>query len=142
MRAVNTPLLGIAATAALLTGCSLHGDSVGPDPTGVATELPEDTNQAKSSQQAQEFRSWVDKHGTASQQKAAARVQKIIGEWDAKSGTAFISTDINGGPTQVKDPMSTAEAIVKTFTAYIQSQEIRVSLYDVFGQVLTGNAGT
>jgi len=50
-----------------------------------------------------------------------------------------ISTDINGGPTQVKNPASTAETIVKTFTAYIKPQQTRVSVYDVFGHVLTGN---
>lgn len=142
MRAVITPLLGIAATAALLTGCSLQDDSVGPGPTGVATKLPQDTDRAKSSEQARKFRSWVDKHGDSSQQKAAARVQRIIGDWDDKSGTAFISTDVNGGSTPVKDPTSTAETIVKTFTAYIEPQQTRVSVYDVFGQVLTGNAGT
>ncbi|WP_405893736.1 hypothetical protein OG272_15830 [Streptomyces sp. NBC_00104] len=141
MRAVITPLLGIAATAALLTGCSLQDDSVGPGPSGVATKLPQDTDRAKSSEQAREFRSWVDKHGNGSQQKAVARVQGIIGDWDGKSGTVFISTDLIGGPNPVKDPMSTAETIVKTFTAYIEPQQSRVSVYDGFGNVLTGNAG-
>ncbi|WP_371666050.1 hypothetical protein OG306_34440 [Streptomyces sp. NBC_01241] len=137
-----TPLLGIAVTAALLTGCSLHDDSAGPlPPTNIATKLPRDTNQAKSSKRAREFRSWVDKHGTNDQQKAATRVQKIIGDWDAKSGNAFISTDINGGPTPVEDPMSTAETIVETFSA-IHSQQMRVVVYDVFGEVLTGHTGT
>jgi len=139
---VITPLLCIAATAALLTGCSLQDDSAGPGPTGVATKIPQDTNRAKSSKQAQDFRSWVDKHGNGSQQEAAARVQRIIGDLDEKSGAAFISTDINGGPTQVKNPASTAETIVKTFTAYIKPQQTRVSVYDVFGHVLTGNSGT
>ncbi|MDO0929700.1 hypothetical protein QQY24_31740 [Streptomyces sp. TG1A-8] len=136
------PLLGIAATAALLTGCNLQDDSVEPGPTGVATKLPQDSDRAKSSKQAQEFRSWVDKHGNASQQKAASRVQRIIGDSDDKSGTVFISTDINGGPNPVTDPTSTAEAIVKTFTAYTKPQRTRVSVYDVFGQVLADNAGT
>ncbi|MDX5565795.1 hypothetical protein PYK79_24160 [Streptomyces sp. ID05-04B] len=139
---MTTPLLCIAAAAVLLTGCSLQDDSVEPGPTGVATKLPQDTNRAESSKRAHDFRSWVDKHGNGSQQEAAARVQRIIGDWDENSGAAFISTDINGGPTQVKDPASTAETIVKTFTAYIKPQKTRVRVYDVFGQVLTGNSGT
>ncbi|MFD3621047.1 hypothetical protein ACFWWT_38645 [Streptomyces sp. NPDC058676] len=52
------------------------------------------------------------------------------------------STDINGGPTPVKNPTSTAETIAKTFTAYIKPQQTRVSVYDVAGNVLSGNSGT
>ncbi|MFD4759602.1 hypothetical protein ACFWOJ_12100 [Streptomyces sp. NPDC058439] len=130
----------LAVTAVLLAGCNLHDDSAGPvPPANIATKLPEGANQAKSSKQAREFRSRVNKNGTESQQKAAARIQKITGDWDIASGNSSISTDMNGGPTPVEDPMSTAETIVETFSA-VYSQQIRVVVYDVFDEELIGHA--
>lgn len=142
MRAAITVLLGIATTAGLLTGCSFQDNSAEPNPTGVATKMPEDTDRAASVEQAKEFRAWVGTHGTGSQQEAAERVQRIIGDWDSKAAAAFISTDINGGPTPVDDPIATAQTIVKTFTSYTRSATNKVSVYDVYGNILTGNTST
>ncbi|MFE1444422.1 hypothetical protein [Streptomyces sp. NPDC058739] len=139
MRKTATALLGIAVAAGLLTGCTSSDDHRNAaSSSSVATKLPDDPDRTKSRKQAEEFRSWVRKHGTGAQQNAVTRVQKIIGEWDAETATAFISTDINGGPTPVADPMATADAIAEAFTTYTRSQKSRVSVYDVFGNLLAG----
>lgn len=140
MRKTTSALLGAAIIASLGTGCSFQDTVAEPDSAGVATKLPEDTDKAKSVKQAEEFKAWLDKHGSGSQKDAGGRVQKIIGEWDDKTGTAFISTDINGGTTPVKDGMATAEAIAIAFNAYAETEQGRVSIYDVFGNALITNA--
>ncbi|MFE5815828.1 hypothetical protein [Streptomyces sp. NPDC056479] len=124
----------IAGTAA----CSTES-AAKPDKIGVAETLPTDPDEGQSKKNAREFRSWVDEHGTAQQKEAAGRVQRIIGEWNEKTGNAYISTDINGGKTQVKDPQATATAIVKAFADWKDSDQGYASIYDVFGNAVITN---
>ncbi|MFJ3229585.1 hypothetical protein [Streptomyces sp. NPDC086787] len=106
------------------------------DGTGVTEKLPADTDKARSKQNAQEFRSWVKEHGTPQQKDAAALVERIIGEWDTKTGNAYISTDINGGESSMADPQSTAAAIAKAFDSWKDSKEGHASVYDVYGNAV------
>jgi len=140
VRRTASAFLGIAITAGLITGCDFLDTVPEPDSIGVVTKLPGDTSKATSVKQAGDFKSWLDKHGSESQKSAAVRVQRIIGEWDGNTGNAYISTDINGGPTPVEDPMATATVIAEAFDAYADSKQGYVSVYDVFGNVLISNA--
>lgn len=124
----------IAGTAA----CSTES-AAKPDQIGAVEKLPADTDEAKSKKNAQEFRSWVSEHGDAQEKGAVGRVQRIIGEWNEKTGNAYISTDINGGKTQVEDPQAAATAIVKAFAAWKDSDQGRASVYDVFGNAMITN---
>ncbi|MGW0821562.1 hypothetical protein [Streptomyces sp. NPDC002845] len=80
MRKTTSALLGTAITAGLITGCSFQKTVAEPDSVGIATKLPEDTDNAKSVKQAGKFKSWLDRHGSEGQKDAAERVQRIIGE--------------------------------------------------------------
>nr|WP_223189574.1 hypothetical protein [Streptomyces sp. TRM68416] len=120
------------------SACSIES-AAKADQIGVAEKLPADPDQGKSEENAREFRSWVDAHGTAQQKDAVGRVQRIIGEWDEKTGNAYISTDINGGKTQVKDPQAAATAIVEAFGDWKDSEQGYASLYDVFGNAMITN---
>lgn len=124
----------MAGTAACSTDSAAE-----PDKIGVVEKLPADTDEAQSKKNAQEFRSWIDEHGTAQQKDAAGRVQRIIGEWNEKTGNAYISTDINGGKTQVEDPQAAATAIVKAFAGWKDSDQGYASVYDVFGNAMVTN---
>ncbi|WP_330457983.1 hypothetical protein OIB37_14400 [Streptomyces sp. NBC_00820] len=127
-----------AVLAAGTTACSVK-DTAKPDKIGVVEKLPVDTDKAQSKKNAREFRSWVEKNGTAQQKAAAARVDRIIGEWNEQTGNAYISTDINGGKTQVTDPQAAAGAIVKAFASWKDSKQGYASVYDVFGNAMVTN---
>ncbi|MFF8938461.1 hypothetical protein ACF08O_27845 [Streptomyces paradoxus] len=124
----------IAGTAA----CSTES-AAKPDKIGVVEKLPSDPNEAKSKENAQEFRSWVEAHGTAQEKEAVGRVQRVIGEWNEKTGNVYLSTDIEGGKTQVKDPQAAATAIVKAFGDWKDSDQGYASVYDVFGNAMITN---
>ncbi|WP_370259806.1 hypothetical protein [Streptomyces sp. V4I8] len=124
----------IAGTAA----CSAE-DTAKPDKIGVVESLPPDTDKAQSKKNAQEFRSWVEQHGTTQEKDAVLRVDRIIGEWNEHTGNAYISTDINGGKTQVKDPQAAAEVIAKAFGGWKDSEQGYASVYDVFGNAVITN---
>ncbi|WP_063741767.1 hypothetical protein [Streptomyces zinciresistens] len=119
-------------------GCSTDS-AAKPDKIGVAEKLPADTNEAQSRKNAREFRAWINENGTAVQKGAVGRVQRIIGEWNAKTGNAYVSTDINGGKTPVKDPQAAADAVVKAFAEWKDSDQGFVSVYDVFGNAMIAN---
>ncbi|QEU97550.1 hypothetical protein CP970_25000 [Streptomyces kanamyceticus] len=130
--------LGACVAIGLTGGCEWTDTTA----QGTATEqetLPPDTDKARSKEQADDFRAWVDAHGTKEQKKAASRVRRVIGEWDDKTGNAYVSTDINGGTTPVKDPMATARALAAAFDDWKDSKEGYVSVYDVFGNALVTN---
>jgi hypothetical protein len=124
----------IAGTAACSTDSAAK-----PDKIGVVEKLPADPNEAKSKKNAQEFRSWVTAHGTAQEKEAVGRVQRIIGEWNEKTGNVYLSTDIEGGKTQVEDPQAAAAAIVKAFGDWKDSDQGYASVYDVFGNAMITN---
>ncbi|MFI9343280.1 hypothetical protein ACIG0D_18720 [Streptomyces sp. NPDC052773] len=131
----------LALGAVLLAGtaaCSTE-KAAEPDKIGVVEKLPEDTNEAQSKKNAQEFRSWVAEHGTAQQKQAAGRVDRILGEWNEHTGNAYISTDINGGKTPVKDPRAAAAAIADAFAEWKDSEQGYASVYDVFGNAVLTN---
>ncbi|MFS4092866.1 hypothetical protein [Streptomyces sp. AF1A] len=139
----RTPRIGalLALGAVLIAGtagCSTE-EAAKPDKVGVVEKLPTDTDKARSKQNAAEFRSWVEKHGTAEQKTAAPRVDRIIGEWNDQTGNAYISTDINGDKTPVKDAQATATAIAKAFASWKDSKEGYASVYDVFGNAVLTN---
>ncbi|MDX3387832.1 hypothetical protein PV682_41280 [Streptomyces niveiscabiei] len=129
--------LGVAIVAGT-AACSTDSTAE-PDKIGVVEKLPADTDEAQSKKNAQEFRSWITEHGTAQQKDAAGRVQRIIGEWNEKTGNAYISTDINGGKTQVEDPQAAATAIAKAFGDWKDSDQGYASVYDVFGNAMITN---
>lgn len=126
-------LLTIAATAAV---ASL---AFRPDKVGAAETLPTDTDKKQSKKQAEDFRSWVKEHGTTQEKAAVVRVDRIIGEWNEHTGNAYVATDINGGKTEVKDPQAAADAIVKAFGGWKDSDQGYVSVYDVFGNAMVTN---
>ncbi|MFJ7075692.1 hypothetical protein [Streptomyces sp. NPDC098781] len=131
----------LALGAVLVAGTSACStDSAAkPDKIGVVEKLPTDTDEAQSKKNAREFRSWITEHGTAQQKEAVGRVQRIIGEWNEKTGNAYISTDINGGKTQVEDPQAAATSIAKAFGDWKDSDEGYASVYDVFGNAMITN---
>ncbi|PJE97201.1 hypothetical protein CUT44_13990 [Streptomyces carminius] len=110
-----------------------------PNKDGLVAELPADPDMAQSRKKAREFRSWVDKHGSTQQKDAVGRVQRIIGEWNEKTGSVYVSTDINGGRTPVRDPEAAAAAIVVAFDDWQDSGQGHVSVYDVFGNAMTAD---
>ncbi|MEV5463865.1 hypothetical protein [Streptomyces sp. NPDC002788] len=131
----------LALGAVLITGtaaCSTES-SAKADEIGVVEKLPTDPDKAKSKENAQQFRSWVNALGTAQEKDAVGRVQRIIGEWNEKTGNAYISTDINGGKTQVEDPQAAAAAIVEAFADWKDSNQGYASVYDVFGNAMITN---
>ncbi|MGW2419142.1 hypothetical protein ACWC0C_07740 [Streptomyces sp. NPDC001709] len=127
-----------AALAAGTAACSTK-ESAQPDKIGVVEKLPTDTDKAQSKKNAEDFRAWVKEHGTAQQKAASPRVDRIIGEWNAQTGNAYISTDINGGKAPVKDAQATAAAIVKAFASWKDSKQGYASVYDVFGNAVITN---
>ncbi|MFJ2111104.1 MULTISPECIES: hypothetical protein [unclassified Streptomyces] len=129
--------LGVALIAGT-TACSVESTPE-PEKMGVVEKLPADTDETQSKKNAQEFRSWVDEHGTAQQKEAVGRVQRVIGEWDEQTGNAYISTDINGGKTEVKDPQTAAASVVKAFADWKDSKQGYASVYDVFGNAMITN---
>ena len=132
-------LIGLCAVLfAGATACSTE-TTAQPDKMGTVETLPPDPDKARSKKQAVEFRAWVKEHGTEEQQAAVVRVQRIIGEWDEHTGTAYISTDINGGRTPVRDPQPAAAAIVKAFDGWKDSDQGHAAVFDVFGNVLVGH---
>ncbi|GAA2639596.1 hypothetical protein [Streptomyces vastus] len=131
----------LALCAALFggaTACTAE-DTAKADKVGVAETLPTDTDKKQSKKQAEDFRSWVKEHGTTQQKAAVLRVDRIIGEWNEHTGNAYISTDINGGKTEVKDPQAAVDAIVKAFSGWKDSDQGYVSVYDVFGNAMVTN---
>ncbi|WP_240926254.1 hypothetical protein [Streptomyces sp. JB150] len=129
------------SAAVLLAGtaaCSTEQTAT-PDKIGVVEKLPEDTNEAQWKKNAREFRSWVAKHGDERQKRAAGRVDRILGEWNEHNGNAYISTDINGGKTPVKDPRAAAAAIADAFAAWKDSEQGYASVYDVYGNAVLTN---
>ncbi|MEV7090662.1 hypothetical protein AB0O07_33165 [Streptomyces sp. NPDC093085] len=131
----------LALGAVLIAGisaCSIE-TSAKADKIGVVEKLPEDLDQAKSKENAQEFRSWVDAHGSAQEKDAVGRVQRIIGEWNKRTGNAYISTDISAGKTQEKDPQAAASAIAKAFGDWQNSDQGYASVYDVSGNAMITN---
>ncbi|KUM74584.1 hypothetical protein [Streptomyces curacoi] len=125
----------LAATAACTTE-----DSAKPDRNAVLETLPADPDEARSKKTAQEFRDWVAEHGDAQEKSAVRRVVRVLGEGDEPTGDAYVSTDINGGKTQVKDPLAAAQAVARAFADWKAAEQGRVSVYDVFGNaVVTGH---
>ncbi|MEU5346374.1 MULTISPECIES: hypothetical protein [unclassified Streptomyces] len=132
-------VLGLcAALFACATACTAE-DTAKPDKVGAAETLPTDTDKKESRKQAEDFRSWVKEHGTTQEKAAVVRVERIIGEWDEHTGNAYVSTDINGGKTEVKDPQAAADAIVEAFGGWKDSDQGFVSVYDVFGNAMVTN---
>jgi hypothetical protein len=127
-----------AVLAAGTAACSTESTAK-PDKIGVVEKLPDDTDKAQSKQNAAEFRSWVEEHGTAEEKSAVTRVDRILGEWNEQTGNAYISTDINGGKTQVADPQAAATAIAKAFASWKDSKEGYASVYDVYGNAVITN---
>lgn len=130
--------LGACLAIGLTSGCEWT-DTTAQGTPAVKENLPADADKAQSKKHAHDFRTWVDAHGTQEQKEAASRVQRIIGEWDDKTGNAYISTDINGGTKPVKDSMATARALVAAFDSWKDSKQGYVSVYDVFGNALVTN---
>ncbi|MFI8297146.1 hypothetical protein ACIGCZ_14500 [Streptomyces nigra] len=117
--------------AALLAGagaCTAEDDA---RPAGE--RMPADPDQAQSRKNAEELRDWVRRHGDARQKEAVGRVRRIIRAGDGESGDAYVSTDINGGTTPVRDPLATAGAVAEAFAAWKGAEQGRVAVYDVFG---------
>ncbi|MFJ8538852.1 hypothetical protein [Streptomyces sp. NPDC093591] len=135
----TTAVLTLGAALIAGTAACRAEDTAKPDQVGVVEQLPTDTDKTQSKKKAQEFRSWVEKHGSAQQKDAAGRVSRIIGEWNEQTGDAYISTDINGGKTQVENPQSAATAIVEAFADWKDSDEGYASVYDVFGNAMITN---
>ncbi|MEW2130208.1 hypothetical protein [Streptomyces sp. NPDC005435] len=132
--------LALAAFLAGGTGCSVLEDTAHPDGTTRAAEkLPADQDRARSKANAREFRAWAAAHGTGAQKSAAARVDRVIGTWDAQAGNAYVSTDIGGGRTPVADPQGTADAIAEAFASWKDSAAGLVSVYDVYGNAVVTN---
>ncbi|MEU9402212.1 hypothetical protein [Streptomyces sp. NPDC048242] len=122
------------------TGCSVLEDTARPDGTTRAAEkLPADRDRARSKANAREFRAWTAAHGTEAQKAAAARVDRVIGTWDAHTGNAYVSTDIGGGRTPVADPQGAADAIAEAFSSWKDSAAGFVSVYDVYGHAVVTN---
>lgn len=120
------------------TACTAE-DTGRSDENTVMETLPEDTDTARSKKNAQEFRDWVADHGNAREKSAVRRVVRVLGEWDERTGNAYISTDINGGKTEVRDPQAAAKAIVEAFADWKDSEEGHASVYDVFGNAVITN---
>ncbi|MGV9339704.1 hypothetical protein [Streptomyces sp. NPDC003688] len=122
------------------TGCSVLEDTARPDgTTRAAAELPADRDRARSTENARAFRAWTETHGTEAQKAAAARVDRVIGTWDAHAGNAYVSTDIGGGRTPVADPQGAADAIAEAFSSWKDSAAGFVSVYDVYGHAVVTN---
>ncbi|MFJ6927312.1 hypothetical protein ACIQUP_08475 [Streptomyces nigra] len=90
-------------------------------------------SRTQSRKNAEELRDWVRRHGDARQKEAVGRVRRIIRAGDGESGDAYVSTDINGGTTPVRDPLATAGAVAEAFAAWKGAEQGRVAVYDVFG---------
>ncbi|GLW49765.1 hypothetical protein Stsp02_54260 [Streptomyces sp. NBRC 14336] len=130
----------LALGAVLLFGTAACTDSAPEaDAVGVVEKLPEDTDSAQSEKNAAEFRAWAEKNGNAEEKDAVGRVQRILGEWDSKTGNAYVSTDINGGKSEVKDPQGAANTIAEAFAEWKDSDQGYVSVYDVFGNAMITN---
>ncbi|MCX2968045.1 MULTISPECIES: hypothetical protein [Streptomyces] len=141
MKRTSRVLAALSLGAALAAGgaaCSA-ADTAEADKLGIVQKLPEDTDAAQSKRNAEEFRSWVEQNGTGGQKEATARVDRVIGEWNEKTGNAYVSTDINGGETPVHDPEATATAVAEAFAAWQDSEQGFVSVYDVFGNAMITN---
>ncbi|MFE7892674.1 hypothetical protein [Streptomyces sp. NPDC057412] len=113
------------------TACTSGDASPSGEAQGV---LPADPDQARSRKNADELRAWVARHGDARQREAVGRVQRIIRA--GGKGDAYVSTDINGGRTPVRDPLEAADAVAEAFAAWKDADRGRVSVYDVFGNAM------
>ncbi|MFH9426065.1 hypothetical protein [Streptomyces sp. NPDC017529] len=131
--------LGACLAIGLTSGCEWTDTTAHGTPVAQET-LPADNDKAQSKKHARDFRAWIGSHGTPDQKEAASRVQSIIGEWDDKTGNAYISTDINGGTKPVKDAMATARSLATAFDDWKDAKEGYVSVYDVFGNALVTNS--
>ncbi|MGW2226892.1 hypothetical protein [Streptomyces formicae] len=131
-------VLGACLAVGLTSGCEWT-DTTAQGTPSEQEKLPTDADEKQSKKHADDFRAWVDAHGTQEQKKAASRVRRVIGEWDDKTGNAYISTDINGGTKPVKDPMATARALATAFDDWKDAKEGYVSVYDVYGNALVMN---
>ncbi|TGN77560.1 hypothetical protein E5082_26240 [Streptomyces griseoluteus] len=134
-----TAVLALGAVIAAGTAACSTEKTAEPDAIGVVEKLPDDTDKAQSKKNAQEFRSWVEEHGTAQQKSAAGRVDRILGEWNDKTGNAYIATDINGGKKPAADPQGAATAIAKAFASWKDSDQGYASVYDVYGNAMLTN---
>ncbi|WEV27725.1 hypothetical protein OYE22_22975 [Streptomyces sp. 71268] len=133
-----TPVLGTLLVIGLTTGCEWT-ETTPESSSRIQEVLPADPDKARSKKNGADFRAWVDDNGTALQREAATRVLDILGEWDANTGNAYISTDINGGLTPVEDSMASATALAEAFDKWKDSKRGFVSVYDVAGNALIAN---
>ncbi|MBB5934203.1 hypothetical protein [Streptomyces zagrosensis] len=132
------PALATLLAIGLATGCSWV-ETTPESNSDFQERLPADPDKARSKKNALDFRAWVSAHGTPPQREAATHVQRIIGEWDAQTGRAYISTDINGGIKPVEDSMAAAMALAAAFDHWKTSKQSSVSVYDVMGNALIAN---
>ncbi|MER5490091.1 hypothetical protein [Streptomyces sp. NPDC002490] len=134
-------MTALGCAAALLSFTVACGkDSVAePDQVRIVAKLPEDVDEIRSKKNADAFRSWADRNGTASQKAAANRVGRILGEWDANTGNAYISTDIDGQKTLEADLRAMANDLVEAFDDWSDSELGYVSVYDRNGDALKTN---
>ncbi|WP_043264123.1 hypothetical protein [Streptomyces sp. CT34] len=130
--------LGACLAIGLTSGCEWT-DTTAQGTPAEQSSLPPDGDQARSKKNADDFRAWVNSHGTAQQKEAVSHVARIIGDWDDKTGNAYVSTDINGGTKPVQDGMATARSVAAAFDNWQDSQRGYVSVYDVFGNSLIVN---
>ncbi|MFT2017032.1 hypothetical protein ACMA1D_14460 [Streptomyces sp. 796.1] len=130
--------LAVLLAVGLVAGCEWTGTT--PESSSRIQEvLPADPDEARSKKNAEDFRAWVDDHGTPRQREAVTRVLNIIGEWDEETGNAYVSTDINGGMSPVEDSMASATALAEAFDRWQNSEQGFVSVYDVAGNALIAN---
>ncbi|MFD5557578.1 hypothetical protein ACFWIA_27525 [Streptomyces sp. NPDC127068] len=144
-----TRLASGALTALLVTGLTTgcnpleskpKGEKAPDAPTLTEPKLPEDTDAAGSKKAAAEFRTWIKANGDDQQKAAASRVQRVLGDWQGELAEAYISTDINGGKTEVADPLGAAKALAGAFDRWKNAAngvEGAVSVHDVNGNALT-----
>ncbi|WP_081239244.1 hypothetical protein [Streptomyces viridosporus] len=103
---------------------------------GAFDAKPADDKSAEKASQAERFKAFVQKNGTASEKEAVSHVTKVQGadEQNDILDTADVYTDFTGGITG--EGTGPAKLIASAFADWKQSENGLVTVYDADGELL------
>lgn len=103
---------------------------------GASDAKPADDKGAEKASQAERFKAFVQKNGTASEKEAVSHVTKVQGadEQNDILDTADVYTDFTGGLTG--EGTGPAKLIASAFADWKQSENGLVTVYDADGELL------
>jgi hypothetical protein len=143
--------LGVVAGIVVLSACSGTADdksggssdkgaSVSGAATGQADKKAEKKPAKKAAgSQADQFKAFVNKNGSAKEKAAAAHITKVQGadKQNDIMDTADVYTDFTGG--LMGEGAAPAELITSAFKDWKQSKNGLVTVYDATGETITNS---